>query len=397
MNKFSAVVILATASLAAPDRSATAESITALTTTNQIFSFDSSTPGSVSPFVSVTGLSPATLLYDIDFRPASGLLTAFGRDLRFRGGGFVFTVDPLTGAASRALSMPGPLDLAFDADFNIDFNPVADALRVVSSTGQNLRITAGGTGVVNVDGALNPALQGTGVAGAAYSNNVPGGSGGATTLYDLNADLDALFTQGSLNFPTGGAVSPNTGTLFQVGSLGVDTGRLVGFDISGLSGVAFASLTPVGSAGSSLYTIDLSTGTAALVGAIGGGDVSVRGLTVQPAQAVPEPGTFSLLVVGFLALIRRSRRQWPLLADAAVTATAEHAVLGKNPWAKRILGETLRSQHTHTYSANPSTRNAPTSRVKRGSTVASPTCCIVDIPEMPLGPHVLARPQSCLR
>jgi uncharacterized protein (TIGR03437 family) len=52
--------------------------------------------------------------------------------------------------------------------------------------------------------------------------------------------------------------------------LGVNTTAEVGFDIATQSGVAFASLTPSGAAASSLYTINLTTGAATLVGAIGG-------------------------------------------------------------------------------------------------------------------------------
>jgi hypothetical protein len=93
-----------------------------------------------------------------------------------------------------------------------------------------------------VDGTLNPGNPN--VVGAAYSNNVPGGVNGQTTLYDIDSALDQLFTQGGVNFPPGTPpVSPNTGTLFDVGPLGVNTSDLVGFDISAFSGTAFASLT----------------------------------------------------------------------------------------------------------------------------------------------------------
>jgi hypothetical protein len=61
-----------------------------------------------------------------------------------------------------------------------------------------------------------------------------------------------------------------------VGALGVNTSDLVGFDISGSTGLAFASLTPPTGAGSSLYTINLATGAATLVGTIDGGSLLVR-------------------------------------------------------------------------------------------------------------------------
>ena len=64
---------------------------------------------------------------------------------------------------------------------------------------------------------------------------------------------------------------PNNGTLNTVGALGFNTSDLVGFDISGASGVAFASLTTPAGNFSQLFTINLATGAATLVGNIGGG------------------------------------------------------------------------------------------------------------------------------
>ena len=276
-------------------RQARSETIFALTNSNQFLSFDSATPGTTSALVPVTGLLPGEALVGIDFRPAvSGQLVGVGQ---VGTTGTVYTINSVTGAATSINTIP----TLIGGPFGIDFNPVPDALRIVSSTGQNLRITAGGTGVVNTDVSLNPGTPG--VSGAAYSNNVPGGVGGVTTLYVIDFLTDTLATQGS---PSGAPVSPNTGTLFMVGPLGVNTGALVGFDISGFSGTAFASLTPpVGSGlGSNLYTINLSTGAATLVGAIGSGSVSVQSLSVLPAPAaVPEPGSLSLLSAALLGLV----------------------------------------------------------------------------------------------
>jgi Domain of unknown function (DUF4394) len=88
--------------------------------------------------------------------------------------------------------------------------------------------------------------------------------------------------------------------LFDVGALGVDTTELVGFDISGRSGVAFASLTPDGAEGSSLYLINLANGAATLVGAFDGGSLFVRDISVS--NAVPLPSSLALLGAGVLAM-----------------------------------------------------------------------------------------------
>jgi hypothetical protein len=273
-------------------REGSSESIFGLTTSNQIFSFDSATPETISSPISVTGLLPGTSLVGIDFRPAvPNQLVGVG--ITGTTGG-VYTINLLTGAATQinilSFSLTGTA-------FGVDFNPVTDGLRIVSNSRQNLRVTAGGSGLPITDVPLQLGLP----TGAAYANNVPGGVGGLTTLYDIDSSgTDALYTQGSVN---GSPISPNTGSLLFVGPLGVDTGPLIGFDISGNTGTAFASLTPVGAAGSSLYSINLNTGAATLIGAIGPGNLSVQGISVLPVVTAPEPNSLMLLGVGLFGLL----------------------------------------------------------------------------------------------
>ena len=274
---------------------AAAETIVGLTTNNQVFFFDSATPGSIGALVPVTGLLPGTSLVGIDFRPAvPGQLTGVGQTGTT---GAVYRIDPVTGAAVQVNTIP----TLTGTQFGVDFNPVPDALRIVSDANQNLRITLGGAGVVNTDGTLNPGDPN--VVGAAYSNNVAGGINGQTTLYDIDSVLDILVTQGGVNFPPGvPPVSPNTGTLFPVGPLGVSTSDLVGFDISAFSGTAFASLTTPLGAG--LYTINLTTGAATFVGAIDGSTLQVRDIAVAN---VPLPATLALFGMGAVVLAAATR------------------------------------------------------------------------------------------
>jgi hypothetical protein len=87
--------------------------------------------------------------------------------------------------------------------------------------------------------------------------------------------------------------------LTTIGALMVDTSDLVGFDISGNSGIAFASLT-LSDGFSDLYTIDLATGAATRIGDIGAGTLAVRGIAVG---AVPEPATITLFGLGIAGLL----------------------------------------------------------------------------------------------
>jgi len=290
--------LVAGAVLACAGSQANAEAIFGLTLGNSLVVFDSATPGSTSAPIPVTGLAAGQTLVGIDFRPLTRQLVGVAAGPG--GTGAVYAINPFTGAATSVNTIPVLTGTAF----GVDFNPVPDALRV-SDANQSLRITVGGTGVVNTDGTLNPGDPN--VVGAAYSNNVPGGINGQTTLYVIDSALNSLLTQGGINFPPGvPPVSPNTGTLFPVGALGFDTSDLVGFDISRDTAIAYASLTTPGGP-SQLFTVNLGLGAATLVGGIGSG-VVLRDITVSQ---LPEPGTLAFLAVALFVFVAMRRGATP--------------------------------------------------------------------------------------
>ena len=142
--------------------------------------------------------------------------------------------------------MPGLLS---GTSFGVDFNPQVDRLRIVSNTGQNLRIVpdnadTGVAGTTFIDGSIN--AQPASVNGVAYTNNFAGTT--STTLFVL--DATTLYTQ----------APPNNGTLTPVGMLGVTNAIQNGFDIGGTSNNAFALFT-VGTA-TKVYSINVTTGAA---------------------------------------------------------------------------------------------------------------------------------------
>jgi hypothetical protein len=142
------------------------------------------------------------------------------------------------------------------------------------------------------DGALNGAT--TSIMGSAYTNSFAGTA--TTTLYGIDSTSDSLYIQNP----------PNNGTQILVGALGVNATSIVGFDISWPGNVGYAALNVGGV--SSLYSINLSTGAASLVGAIGSGTQSITGLAVRN-DVVPEPSSVVLTGLGlFAAALYRRRR-----------------------------------------------------------------------------------------
>jgi len=269
---------------------ARAESITVLTVTNSLFRFDSATPGTILSTVPVTGLQALENLLAIDFRPATGTLYGLGSSNR------LYQINTTTGVAT-AVGSPGAFTLS-GVEFGFDFNPTVDRIRVTSEANQNLRLNPDDGSLTAVDTPLGPGDPT--IVGSAYTNNFAGAA--TTTLFAIDSGVDALMIQ---NPPNGGVLTP-------VGPLGVSIGSFVGFDISGISGIAYAAFTSPTGGLSQLYTINLSTGAATLVGTIGGGTV-VRGLAAPIGNAaVPEPATLVLMAPGALWIGRGLRLRRPV-------------------------------------------------------------------------------------
>jgi len=245
-----------------------------LTTDNRIVTFNVDRPLFASRDVAVTGLQPGEELIGIDRRPLNGLMYGVGK---LGTAGRLYTVDVSSGAATLVAPLVQQANPALPVilsgeEFGFDFNPVPDALRIVSDTGQNLRVlpsarATGAAGATFIDGTLNySGTTATGVAAAAYTNSVSPAPA-STTLYDIDSMRDRLVVQNP----------PNAGTLVDVGALRFPTSTVTGFDIVGAdTGYASFSLgrfVPF----SLLARVDLATGRATITG-IAALPRSLRGL-----------------------------------------------------------------------------------------------------------------------
>jgi hypothetical protein len=241
------------------DASAEPFAVVGLTDDQDLVAFPSDKPQEVTSIGRIIGLQGDTRLIGIDCRVSEN--TAYG--VGDRGG--VYRIS-LRDATTTKVSQ---LSVALQGnDFDVDFNPAAHRLRIISDSGQNLRHNVddpAGTpaiGVTVADAALSmgpntaPAV---GVTGAAYYNNDLDPDT-ATTLFVLDATRDQIAIQ-----------SPaDAGSLAATGKLGVDANRDSGFDIhynagGGTSNArGLAALQVDGKYG--LYEVDLLTGRADFVG-----------------------------------------------------------------------------------------------------------------------------------
>jgi hypothetical protein len=219
-----------------------------LTADGRLISFRQFKPWHAQNLGAITGLTGSdTAIVGIDVRPANGQLYGLGN------AGGIYTIGNNAAASFVSQVSVGLLG----ASFGVDFNPTVDRLRIVSDTGQNLRVNVDtGAALVDLDLTYTPPTAATGVTGAAYTNN-DSDPNTATTLYDIDSNLDQVVIQ----------APPNNGTLNPTGKLLVDAGSAVGFDIysyqfnnTTLTVQGFASLIVGGQ--SRFFTINLITGRA---------------------------------------------------------------------------------------------------------------------------------------
>lgn len=276
---FNVLVIVGLAAAPAAAQATGQPVLALLQGTNTLVRFTTATPGTLNTPIVVTGLFPGETLKAIDYRPVNGTLYGLATD-GTNAAVRLYTINATTGAATSVgapVTLPTP-----GTSWDINFNPVVDRVRVVNDQDENARLVPDSGALAGDDTNLTPPT--VSVDAIAYTNPIAGAT--TTTLYALNQATNSLATIGGV----GGTPSPNTGAVTDIGPLGITfAGSPTALDISS-NGQAFAVLRPVSGA-SSLYTVDLTTAVATLVGAVGDGTLAIDDIAVVDPNLTLSPPT----------------------------------------------------------------------------------------------------------
>ena len=250
----------------------------ALSNGNQLLKINAMSSETATATTPITGLTTSEVLTAIDFRPATGELYGVSSQSR------IYVINQETGVA-RVIGTTALNPTINGTAVGLDFNPTVDRIRLVTNTGQNLRLHPE-TGAVAatdmpINGGTSPKIE-----SVAYTNNTAGST--TTVLYDIDSQTDKLYKQDP----------PNNGTLVEVGTLGTDITMSAGFDINPAGDIALAAVMV--SSKWELHSLDLTTGKSTKLGDFPVGS-SITGLaipTAPVAYAIDE--TNNLLIFNFM-------------------------------------------------------------------------------------------------
>jgi hypothetical protein len=305
-----------------------AATLFAVTPSNRLITVSSASPSTVLRSVPITNLAPGESIVGIDVRPANRHLYGLGSTSQ------IYVINQVTGAAIR-IGIPFTPALQ-GTQFGFDFNPTVDRIRIVSNTGQNLRVHPDTGAIAAVDGPLAyAATDGNAgrtplVAAVGYTNPDTNPATG-TTLFDIDAALDIGVVQNP----------PNNGTLNTFIGLGFDTTDQVSLDLN-LTDAFIAAQFP-GSTVSSLYQV--TNGAIRFVGTFGGGE-PVTGLAVSlGTPPTPAVGLVFGVTAGNELISFAADRPTQVLSRAPITNLA---------MGERLLGIDFRPANNLLYALGSS-------------------------------------------
>lgn len=269
-----AALLTACASMGEAEGPPRKELVWAANDAGELVKVNAGQPARVLAKVKLQGLAPGERLLGIDFRVSRGVLYSVSSS------GRLLTIDTKSGQVRPVGTGPG---VALSGkQFGVDFNPAADRVRLVSDNGMNLRLHPD-TGAL---AASDPPLQyasGDARAGqrplvtaAGYTYNKRDEK--LTTNYAIDSAAGTLVMQGSKE-GVQPAVSPNTGALRTVGTLGTGPVDDAAFDISDVENTPLAALRSQGR--TRLYLLNLDTGRAQALGTVADGR-PLWGMAIEP-------------------------------------------------------------------------------------------------------------------
>jgi outer membrane protein assembly factor BamB len=276
--------------------------------------------GAVARIIDITGLAAGDAIIGADYRPADSTFYVVTRN------GKLYVMNPDRGALLVRASLGAdeadtsdPFSALEGEVFGVNFNPVADRLRVVSNTGQNLRVDAD-TGATISDSPLDP---GASIGAATYSN--PFSSACRTQLFMFDTSSNALALQDP----------PNDGTLQPLGvvpmSRGAGSGALIEI-VTGDDGRGRALMFWPSDDGATIYDLDVRSGDLSSARALRlrPGE-SLVGVSARPPAQSPRQALGELLGVSTsntLVSFNRSAPGQLCTRDPIVGLQPEETVLG---------------------------------------------------------------------
>ncbi len=269
-----AALLAACATTTEPEGAARKETVFAVTDQAELIKFNAGQPRRILARLPLQGLAKGDSLVGIDFRVSRGVL--FG----LSASGRLYTINTSTGQLS-AVGSAAPVALQGQT-VGVNFNPAADRIRVVTDSGQNLRLHPETGAVAATDPALAYAAgdvrqgQAPRLAAAAYTYNKTNDK--LTTNYAIDRAGGVLVTQGTVE-GVNPVVSPNTGLLHSVGPLGTGAVDAAALDIADTDNAALAALRQGGR--TRLHLLNLATGQAQVLGTVGDGR-ALWGMAIEP-------------------------------------------------------------------------------------------------------------------
>ena len=254
----------------------------ALTSTGNIIEFATNKPTDITNSATVNGLTGSDTLVQIAYLPAATTSTAATQLYGVTSQNEICLVDPLTATVSTCTA-------AFIGDrlsnVSSSFDPTSSTLRVIAndaaqSGGHFNALIYPSSGTLVPTQQSNTLSYSDGTSGTpqinaiGYNNAIANAT--STTLYALDVNNQSLDQIGDSN--AGNASSVTSGGVKTIGPTDVSFTANVGFAIAPQDGTAYAVL---GNA-ASLYTIDLGTGLATLVGEVHNADYTLISLAIAP-------------------------------------------------------------------------------------------------------------------